>query len=93
MTAVEIDQHYPSVFHAIAWTELFLCASADDPRDVFVILRSSPKRLGLEEVLEYIRDQIREEIKEDSPGKHELALAETELPAFRTYVAAKMGAM
>jgi hypothetical protein len=95
MNASELLNAYPQVPHAVAWVELFLCDAGDPEDPTFGEVSSWQMMMDAkwspEEVLATIKRALAEEIEEENKGKYREALAEMDLPQFRTYLLGKMG--
>ena len=94
METVELMRTYPSVRHAIAYVETFMCPTELDDGDVFAVFRGlnwNPRQ-----VIDFMREALDDGRVSEEKGAvipNAQARAEMDRPEFLTYVTGKMGAM
>lgn len=88
MTIADLDQCYPDVKQAIAWTELIICQNSRGEETTWqFILRNRPN-ISPHEMLDYMKLVIEGE----TVGRAEEAKAQMNHPQYLRYLAGKLGA-
>lgn len=97
MTAKELLATYPSVSHAVAWMELIICQTNEDPDSVAqgsawgMMMRA---KMSPREVLKMVQEVADEDdMGDDGITKIIQVRQELRCPEFLTYLRGKMGYM
>ena len=95
MTAEQVLAAYPDCPVAVAWVELFVCQPTGDGKSSWDVMMEVCPPLSIEEVFDFVHqcalEEAHESPEENLRQKAAIAYEQMKTPAYRNYLAAKMG--